>query len=142
MKVAAASTTIPVTNAAMQEYAKISLRTLAICFPRATSPIRAERSLQHRGEKVKFLRIRPLNARKKMMLLTERMTGCLDEGQLHVSKIAWLLSDVSAFTHTRRRWIGKTPEPAANNRRTTRLEPDPISGFASKVVAEARRVTS
>ena len=30
MKVAAASTTIPVTNAAMQEYAKISLRTLAI----------------------------------------------------------------------------------------------------------------
>ena len=45
------------------------------------------------------------------MFLTERMTGCLDEGQLHVSKIAWLLgfSDVSAFTHTRRRWIGKTP---------------------------------
>ena len=41
------------------------------CFPRVTSPIRAERSLQHRGEKVKFLRIRPLNARKKMMLLTE-----------------------------------------------------------------------
>ena len=41
------------------------------CFPRATSPIRAERPLQHRGEMVKFLRIRPLNARKKMMLLTE-----------------------------------------------------------------------
>ena len=33
MKVAAASTTIPVTNAAMQEYAKISLRTLAIASP-------------------------------------------------------------------------------------------------------------
>jgi hypothetical protein len=33
MKVAAASTTIPVTNAAMQEYAKISLRTLAIVTP-------------------------------------------------------------------------------------------------------------
>jgi hypothetical protein len=41
MKVAAASTTIPVMNAAMQEYAKISLRTLAISFPRVTSPIRA-----------------------------------------------------------------------------------------------------
>src|SRR4051794_35281035 len=35
------------------------------CFPRVTSPIRAKRSLQHRGEKVKFLRIRPLNTRKK-----------------------------------------------------------------------------
>ena len=70
------------------------------------------------------------------------MTGCLDEGQLHVSKIAWLLgfSDASAFTQ--RRWIGKDAEPAANDRRTTQLEPDPISGFASKVVAEARRVTS
>jgi hypothetical protein len=33
MKVAAASTTIPVTNAAMQEYAKISLSTLAIVTP-------------------------------------------------------------------------------------------------------------
>jgi hypothetical protein len=33
MNVAAASTTIPVTNAAMQEYAKISLRTLAIASP-------------------------------------------------------------------------------------------------------------
>jgi hypothetical protein len=41
MNVAAASTTIPVMNAAMQEYAKISLRTLAISFPRVTSPIRA-----------------------------------------------------------------------------------------------------
>ena len=41
MKVAAASTTIPVTNAAMQEYAKISLRTLAIVTPRTASPIRA-----------------------------------------------------------------------------------------------------
>src|SRR5260370_42665131 len=44
------------------------------CIPRATSPIRADRRLQHRGEKVKFLRIRPLNARKKMMLPIERMT--------------------------------------------------------------------
>jgi hypothetical protein len=33
MKVAAARTTIPVTNAARQEYAKISLRTLAIASP-------------------------------------------------------------------------------------------------------------
>jgi hypothetical protein len=67
MKVAAASTTIPVTNAAMQEYAKISLRTLAIVtLPRAASPIRAAtlRSLQHRGEKVKFFELEPLNARK------------------------------------------------------------------------------
>jgi hypothetical protein len=66
MKVAAASTTIPVTNAAMQEYAKISLRTLAIVTPRAASPIRAAtlRPLQHRGEKVKFFELEPLNARK------------------------------------------------------------------------------
>jgi hypothetical protein len=33
MKVAAASTIIPVMNAAMQEYAKISLKTLAIASP-------------------------------------------------------------------------------------------------------------
>jgi hypothetical protein len=51
----------------MQEYAKISLRTLAIVtLPRAASPIRAAslRSLQHRGEKVKFCEPEPLNARK------------------------------------------------------------------------------
>ena len=65
MKVAAASTTIPVTNAAMQEYAKISLRTLAIASPRAASPICAARPLQDRGEKVKFFELVPLNARKK-----------------------------------------------------------------------------
>jgi hypothetical protein len=67
MKVAAASTTISVTNAAMQEYAKISLRTLAIVtLRRAASPIRAAtlRSLQRRGEKVKFFELEPLNARK------------------------------------------------------------------------------
>jgi hypothetical protein len=67
MKVAAASTTIPVTNAAMQEYAKISLRTLAIVhFPPGGFPIRAAnlRPLQHRGEKVKFFELEPLNARK------------------------------------------------------------------------------
>jgi AraC-like DNA-binding protein len=35
----------------------------------------------------------------------------LDDGQLQVSKIAWLLgfSDVSAFTHACKRWTGKTP---------------------------------
>src|SRR5215472_14717461 len=65
MKVAAASTTIPVTNAAMQEYAKISLRTLAIASPRAASPICTARPLQDRGEKVKFFELVPLNARKK-----------------------------------------------------------------------------
>jgi len=66
MKVAAASTTIPVTNAAMQEYAKISLRTLAVVTPRAASPIRAatSRPIQHRGEKVKFFEPEPLNPRK------------------------------------------------------------------------------
>jgi hypothetical protein len=67
MNVAAASTTIPVMNAATQEYAKISLRTLTIVtLPRAASPICAALlgQLQHRGEKVKFFELVPLNARK------------------------------------------------------------------------------
>ena len=35
----------------------------------------------------------------------------LDDRNLHVSKIAWLLGfyDVSAFTHAFKRWTGKTP---------------------------------
>jgi AraC-like DNA-binding protein len=35
----------------------------------------------------------------------------LDDRKLHVSKIAWLLgfNEVSAFTHTFKRWTGKTP---------------------------------
>jgi AraC-like DNA-binding protein len=35
----------------------------------------------------------------------------IDDRKLHVSKIAWLLgfNDVSAFTHTFKRWTGKTP---------------------------------
>jgi AraC-like DNA-binding protein len=35
----------------------------------------------------------------------------LDDPKLHISKIAWLLgfSEVSAFTHTFKRWTGKTP---------------------------------
>jgi AraC-like DNA-binding protein len=35
----------------------------------------------------------------------------LKDRNLHVSKIAWLLGfqDVSAFTHTFKRWTGKTP---------------------------------
>jgi AraC-like DNA-binding protein len=35
----------------------------------------------------------------------------LDDPKLHVSKIAWLLgfNEVSAFTHTFKRWTGKTP---------------------------------
>jgi AraC-like DNA-binding protein len=35
----------------------------------------------------------------------------LDDGKLHVSKIAWLLgfNEVSAFTHAFKRWTGKTP---------------------------------
>jgi AraC-like DNA-binding protein len=36
----------------------------------------------------------------------------LDDRKLHVSKIAWLLgfNEVSAFTHTFKRWTGKTPK--------------------------------
>jgi AraC-like DNA-binding protein len=35
----------------------------------------------------------------------------LDDPKLHISKIAWLLGfkEVSAFTHTFKRWTGKTP---------------------------------
>jgi AraC-like DNA-binding protein len=35
----------------------------------------------------------------------------LDDPKLHISKIAWLLgfNEVSAFTHTFKRWTGKTP---------------------------------
>jgi AraC-like DNA-binding protein len=35
----------------------------------------------------------------------------LDDPQLHISKIAWLLGfqEVSAFTHAFKRWTGKTP---------------------------------
>ena len=65
MKVAAASTTIPVTNAAMQEYAKISLRTLPIVTP-VRLPLFAPplEGHSHRGEKVKFVELEPLNTRK------------------------------------------------------------------------------
>jgi AraC-like DNA-binding protein len=37
--------------------------------------------------------------------------GYLDDPKLHISKIAWLLgfNEVSAFTHTFKRWTGKTP---------------------------------
>jgi hypothetical protein len=61
MNVAATSTTIPVTNAAMQEYAKISLRALAAAlFASALL-----RPLQHRGENAKFFELVPLNGRKQ-----------------------------------------------------------------------------
>jgi len=57
MKVAAASKTIPVTNAAMQEYSKISVRALAIlrspCGFHYTR--RSFRALQQRGQKVNSL---------------------------------------------------------------------------------------
>ena len=35
----------------------------------------------------------------------------LDDPKLHISKIAWLLgfNEVSSFTHTFKRWTGKTP---------------------------------
>jgi AraC-like DNA-binding protein len=35
----------------------------------------------------------------------------LDDPKLHISKIGWLLgfNEVSAFTHTFKRWTGKTP---------------------------------
>jgi hypothetical protein len=64
MKATAASTTTPVTNAAMQEYTKISFRTLAIASP-VQHPYSRDRPLQHRGEKVKFLSNWPLNTRKR-----------------------------------------------------------------------------
>jgi hypothetical protein len=62
MNVAATSTTIAVTNAAMQEYAKISLRALAIAALFASGLLRP---LQHRGENVKFFELVPLNGRKQ-----------------------------------------------------------------------------
>jgi hypothetical protein len=62
MNVAATSTTIPVTNAAMQEYAKISLRALAIAALFASALLRP---LQHRGENVEFFELVPLNGRKQ-----------------------------------------------------------------------------
>jgi hypothetical protein len=52
MKVAAASKTIPVTNAAMQEYSKISVRALAILLSPCGFHYRA---LQQRGQKVNSL---------------------------------------------------------------------------------------
>ena len=42
----------------------------------------------------------------------------LNDRQMHVSKIAWLLgfNDVSAFTHACKRWTGKAPrEMRASN---------------------------
>ena len=35
----------------------------------------------------------------------------LEDHKLHISKIAWLLgfNEVSSFTHTFKRWTGKTP---------------------------------
>jgi len=61
MNVAATSATIPVTNA-MQEYAKISLRALAIAALFASALLRP---LQHRGENVEFFELVALNARKQ-----------------------------------------------------------------------------
>jgi hypothetical protein len=62
MNVAATRTTIPATNAATQECAKISLRALAIAALFASARLRP---LQHRGEKVKFFELVPLNGRKQ-----------------------------------------------------------------------------
>jgi AraC-like DNA-binding protein len=38
-------------------------------------------------------------------------TRYLDEGQMPISKIAWLLGfeEVSSFSHACRRWLGKSP---------------------------------
>ena len=50
----------------------------------------------------------------------------LDDRKLHVSKIAWLLgfNEVSAFTHTFKRWTGKTP----SQMRTTAASSDFVQG--------------
>ena len=50
----------------------------------------------------------------------------LDDRKLHVSKIAWLLgfNEVSAFTHTFKRWTGKTP----SQMRTTTASFDFVQG--------------
>jgi hypothetical protein len=62
MRIAAASTAIPVTNPAMKEYANLSLKALAPILELAPAPMRA---LQHRGENVKFAQLPALNARKQ-----------------------------------------------------------------------------
>jgi hypothetical protein len=51
-----------VTNAGMQEFAKTSLRALAIAALFASALLRP---LQHRGENVKFFELVPLNGRKQ-----------------------------------------------------------------------------
>jgi hypothetical protein len=61
MRVAATSTTILVTNAAVEEYANTSLRALA---PYLLAPVRL-RALQHHGENVKFSELAALNDRKQ-----------------------------------------------------------------------------
>jgi AraC-like DNA-binding protein len=50
----------------------------------------------------------------------------LDDPKLHISKIAWLLgfNEVSAFTHTFKRWTGKTP----SQMRTTAASSDFVQG--------------
>jgi AraC-like DNA-binding protein len=50
----------------------------------------------------------------------------LDDRKLHVSKIAWLLgfNEGSAFTHTFKRWTGKTPRQM----RTTTAFSDFVQG--------------
>ena len=56
----------------------------------------------------------------------------LSDRKLHVSKIAWLLgfNEVSAFTHTFKRWTGKTP----SEMRTTAASSD-LSGVARESAA-------
>src|SRR5947209_19308801 len=71
MKVAAASTTIPVTNAAHAGIRQDFIENSGHCYsPREASPIRAA-TLQHRGEKVKFFEPEPLNARKQRLRARE-----------------------------------------------------------------------
>jgi AraC-like DNA-binding protein len=50
----------------------------------------------------------------------------LDDRKLHISKIAWLLgfNEVSSFTHTFKRWTGKTP----SQMRTTAAASDFVQG--------------
>jgi AraC-like DNA-binding protein len=56
----------------------------------------------------------------------------LDDPRLHISKIAWLLgfNEVSAFTHTFKRWTGKTPSQMRTVARLDlRFSPTSTNGF-------------
>jgi Arabinose-binding domain of AraC transcription regulator, N-term/Helix-turn-helix domain len=68
-----------------------------------------------------------LNANaRELPLIRDLAVRYLDDPKLHISKIAWLLgfNEVSAFTHTFKRWTGKTP----SQMRTTAASSDFVQG--------------